>query len=215
MPILFRTALPTSQPDRSPLSHHAPFCSSPGRGGRRRRWPSFYPSYWSAEVWLTVSVQVAAIKAPIEGYTVVDMQWEIEVFPGRVEILNGTIQEAYRQAKEMNPEFDPELPLPEASRALEARGLQRRSTVKCGGWPTGYFQTLYRVIQLDIRPRKGIARNPPGPGACSRPGCDRSGTVWWCNDVSSTHLRSTRWTSSPLCHVENHGAVICERILLT
>jgi hypothetical protein len=43
--------------------------------------------------------------APIPGYTIVPLSWEIEVSPGQVEVLNGTVQEVMAQAAAINPDY--------------------------------------------------------------------------------------------------------------
>lgn len=40
----------------------------------------------------------SAANGPLEGYTIVPASWEIEVAPGRVETLKGTVQEVIAQA---------------------------------------------------------------------------------------------------------------------
>ncbi|CEN61057.1 hypothetical protein ASPCAL07724 [Aspergillus calidoustus] len=48
----------------------------------------------------------AAGESPIPGFELVDVAWDVEVFPGGPHVLlNGTVQDVYEQLIELNPDF--------------------------------------------------------------------------------------------------------------
>ncbi|KAL2847407.1 hypothetical protein BJX68DRAFT_268275 [Aspergillus pseudodeflectus] len=48
----------------------------------------------------------AAVETPIPGFELVDLAWDVELFPGGPHVLfNGTVQEVYEQLIELNPDF--------------------------------------------------------------------------------------------------------------
>lgn len=134
-----------------------------------------------AAIFLTVGL-VSAVSAPIEGYNVKPMQWEIEVFPGQVEVLNGAIEDGHRQATEMNPAFEP----PSPSQVPPATGLRlkKRGVVRCGYFPSAQPSTVKDGISY-LRGVQGKPKNGPGPGSCGRVGCSYGTGIWWCNDNAS------------------------------
>lgn len=105
----------------------------------------------------------------------------------QIEILNGTIQEAHREAKMINPAFSPALPSPApvGARSPARPPLDRRSDVRCETFPTGSYSSLYRQTQEYLRNVPGRPSNGPGPGNCGRVSCDKGSGIWWCNDVSA------------------------------
>ncbi|KAK4208247.1 hypothetical protein QBC37DRAFT_444034 [Rhypophila decipiens] len=121
-----------------------------------------------------------AVESPIAGYTVVDIQWDIEVAPGQREILNGTVQEIYSQALELNPDFEikPVAPI------LSARSRIDRRWVNCNNWPLGNGERLQSGINY-LRGVRGRPTNGPGPGNCGQVSCSWGSSIWWCNDNST------------------------------
>ncbi|KAK3322866.1 hypothetical protein B0H66DRAFT_216165 [Apodospora peruviana] len=128
-----------------------------------------------------------AVETPIPGYTVVDIEWDIEVAPGQREILNGTVQEVYAQAVELNPNFKINnpvaLPSNEVERALSTRSRIDRRWVNCNNWPLAERSRLQEGINY-LRGVGGRPTNGPGPGNCGRVSCSWHAAIWWCNDVS-------------------------------
>lgn len=117
-----------------------------------------------------------AAEASIPGYGVEVLQWNVEVGPGQTEVLNGTVQEVYAHALQINPKFA-------FASSPEARDLhQKRGTVQCGNWPLADKGRIQEGISY-LRGVPAAPRNGPGPGNCGRVSCSYNAAIWWCNDV--------------------------------
>ncbi|KAF2747791.1 hypothetical protein M011DRAFT_476962 [Sporormia fimetaria CBS 119925] len=152
-----------------------------------------------SKIALLLSVAVAAsalpspgaVTAPIEGYKVATLSWEVETSPGHIEILNGTVQEVVAQAVKINPDFEEivaanlnaGVSVPEEKRSEHA--LSKRSEVNC--WPRQgeWGVTPAKHIEDGISYLRGIGGKPhllPGPGYCTRVSCSHTSAIWLCND---------------------------------
>ncbi|QPH00797.1 hypothetical protein C2857_004778 [Epichloe festucae Fl1] len=49
--------------------------------------------------------QANALEAPIEGYGVEELEWEVEVFPNDFQSFNGTVQQVHKQVHQLNPRW--------------------------------------------------------------------------------------------------------------
>lgn len=117
--------------------------------------------------------------APIPGYDVVDLTWQVEVFPGHFENLTGTAEQVHHAARAMNPGWKPNL----AKRVP----LFNWSKVICGAGERGWHPCKVRRIEEGIEYLRGLAgvpRNGPGPETCGRVSCSYQAAIWWCNNVS-------------------------------
>ncbi|KAJ6790047.1 hypothetical protein PWT90_05274 [Aphanocladium album] len=128
---------------------------------------------------LSLAVSIAStsaeLVAPIPGYGVEELQWEVEISPGQVETLNGTVQEVYSQALVLNPDF-------QLSAAVQTRReLQRRSHIDCNRFSYANRATIEDGISY-LRRLKGAPTNGPGPANCARVSCSWDASIWWCND---------------------------------
>ncbi|OAA41775.1 hypothetical protein NOR_05283 [Metarhizium rileyi] len=123
-------------------------------------------------------------EAPIPGYDVVDLTWEVEVFPGHFENLTGTVERIHDAAKALNPDWKP----PTDERP-DNNDFVRRYYWKaaiCGPGSLGWHACKVDRIQEGIdylRSLPGSPRNGPGPGACGRVSCSWQAAIWWCNDA--------------------------------
>jgi hypothetical protein len=116
----------------------------------------------------------------ISGYTIETPVWEVEVAPGQTEVLNGTVQEVYAQALQINPNFQ----LMPASPVRERDLAEKRNTVvKCGTFPLADKGRIDEGIRY-LRTLPTAPRMPPGPGACFRVSCSYNAAIYRCNDVS-------------------------------
>ncbi len=130
----------------------------------------------------TYVLQVMAVEPSIPGYTVTTLEWDVQVAPGRVEVLNGTIQEVFAQALQINPDFKQ----PDAVTSTPRRGMHensKRTTVYCGTWPLAEKFRIEEGIRY-LRGLPAAPRNGPGPGYCGRVSCSYGSAIYWCNDVS-------------------------------
>jgi hypothetical protein len=121
-----------------------------------------------------------AVESPIPGYTLETLEWEVQVAPGQVEVLNGTIQEIFAQAVQINPDFTHK----GGAASTTKRSLrEKRTTVNCGTWPLADKGRIQEGISY-LRTVPAAPRNGPGPGACGRVSCSYNAAIYWCNDVS-------------------------------
>ena len=127
-------------------------------------------------------LQVMAVGPSIPGYTIQTLEWDVQVAPGRVEVLNGTIQEVFAQAVQINPDFK-QL---DVATSTPKRGMHenlKRTTVYCGTWPLADKGRIIEGIAY-LRGVPAAPRNGPGPGYCGRVSCSYNAAIYWCNDVS-------------------------------
>jgi hypothetical protein len=125
--------------------------------------------------------------APIPGYTVEYLQWEIEVSPGQKHLLNGTVQEVMAQAIAINPAFK----LVERNPAnAKDSSIVKRGDKICNNFPQGKKGPLQDGVNY-LRGLNGMPTNGPGPGACGRVSCSYASAIWWCNDVSKPYPVNT------------------------
>lgn len=137
----------------------------------------------------TTAVTLAADVDPIPGYKIVDIAWEIEVSPGRIEILNGTVQEVVAQAIAINPDYKLRDVPPEPAPAFKPRGrLQGREVKFCNNFGTAGVNDIIAGVDY-LRGVSGQPSMGPGPGACGRVSCSYNSAIYWCNDVKSLFLR--------------------------
>jgi hypothetical protein len=117
---------------------------------------------------LTLSAAVPAVLAAddgIPGYTFVPISWFIEVSPGKVKVLNGTVEEIVAQAKGISPEFKlrdaPAGPPPPPP----STRLSRREVKFCMNFGKADVGAIRNGVSY-LRGVPGIPTNGPGPGAC-------------------------------------------------
>ncbi|KAH8671595.1 hypothetical protein BX600DRAFT_434694 [Xylariales sp. PMI_506] len=135
-----------------------------------------------------------SLTAPIAGYAVEELRWNVEVTPGGPTMaLNGTVQQVYAAIKAVHPDFE----WPQAQNTTpKARGTffkTKRDTVDCAIYGRDSNNDPIDGAALDsVDPQitylRGVSGQPvegPGPGACGRVACNYSPTrdsaIWWCN----------------------------------
>ena len=135
--------------------------------------------------------QAVAADSPIPGYTIEALEWDVHVAPGQVHVQNGTIQEVFVQALQINPDFKrTDAVRVASSSSTPRRGLHEhmKRAVNCGTWPLANKQCIEEGIAY-LRTVPAAPRNGPGPGNCGRVSCSHNSTIYWCNDVSSVPLK--------------------------
>jgi hypothetical protein len=116
----------------------------------------------------------------------VPIQWEIEVAPGQIARLNGTVQEVYAQALQINPNFKLKTPSTPA-RPRRALAHQRSKVEDCNyPYPLAEASKIHDGVEY-LRGVPGKPVEGPGPTACGRVSCSWKSAIWWCNDVSLVH----------------------------
>jgi len=134
------------------------------------------------------------LKAPIQGYGVVDLSWDVEITPGGPrQIFNGTVQQVVAQLSKVNPNWEEDFKVSIASKKASTfapRGLVKRDHFNCGNpWaPADYGRVIQGVDYLNGVP--GQPGNGPGPGNCGRVSCSYKAAIWWCNDNSYSYTLS-------------------------
>lgn len=128
-----------------------------------------------------------------------DLSWAVESVPGNETstiILNGTVQDVYKNLTATNPHYEDLLRKYKASKASTALpesfhsfdsmddGVPRNCgycNVCTKRWiPAAYMIILDGINQLNNL--TGKPANPPGPGWCGRVSCEWGSSIWWCND---------------------------------
>ncbi|KAI9776480.1 MAG: hypothetical protein M1816_005253 [Peltula sp. TS41687] len=121
---------------------------------------------------------VHSLEAPIPGYGVDPLSWEVEPSPGRPAVtLTGTVQEVHARLLEINPNYEVEFgsivhtkedpAVTPASAKLAKRSLAKRDDLKCNNWPRCGSPFIRQGIEY-LRKVGGKPSLGPGPGKCSR-----------------------------------------------
>ena len=149
--------------------------------------------------------QVTAVEeantAPIQGYKVVDLTWEVETTPGGPTVqLTGTVQQVHEQLLQINPHYERDFnityetpsALVAASSNLASRSGhphmndalgKRGGHTECNNYGDADYLAILDGIQY-LRHVPGTPANGPGPNNCGRVSCSFQSAIWWCNDVS-------------------------------
>ena len=130
--------------------------------------------------------QTYAIKAPIAGYGVAELEWEFDTTDGSGPIsVNGTIQEVQTFLEVEKPTLATAF-IPDDKASLAKRTAFSRSDVVCNNFPAASSGVVAEAIR-HLRGVSGKPKNGLGPGNCGRVSCDYKAAIWWCNDVSSVY----------------------------
>ncbi|KAK4647848.1 uncharacterized protein QC761_104990 [Podospora bellae-mahoneyi] len=156
---------------------------------------------------LTIAAALAALtqiaqasQAPIPGYGVVDIQFDLPIYPGNatsetVPII-GTIEHAVAHMETLYPGWNESLfKLPSQRHFVyddSDRNIIPESFNCWGRWKGCSWSAIARGIdylwQLPIYP---MPTNGPGPGNCGRVSCSYDSAIWWCND--NDFSKTVRW----------------------
>ncbi|KAK4443123.1 hypothetical protein QBC34DRAFT_337448 [Podospora aff. communis PSN243] len=145
---------------------------------------------------------LAAAATSIPGYTIVPQLWEIEVAPGQIATLNGTVQEVIAQAKAINPNYT--LPDPPATVPRRRSQLSRREVKFCNNFGRAEIGPILEGVRY-LKSLGGQASLGPGPGRCSRVSCSWDSAIYWCND--NTGSKSVTWDG--LANSAAHITEVC------
>lgn len=148
----------------------------------------------AVETETTVSDQ-GVYEAPLPGYQVVEMQWDVPVFPGQAAVsMNGTLGSVQHQARQLNPRWDQHMAELRAKRDIDMHvgvNLDKRAYVKktiiCGPGSYGWYgvpKIEFVALTNGFAPREMVPKPIPAR-SCSVWNCiTGSAAIWWCNDVS-------------------------------
>ncbi|KAG6003456.1 hypothetical protein E4U54_000680 [Claviceps lovelessii] len=141
-----------------------------------------------------VSSQALAVEAPISGYSVVDLAWDIELAAGNDPVnFTGTVQQVQAQLKELNPRWAQDLVKKQPAAVGghdDAHLLARDEPLKvyCSSLAEKWHYAETSHIKEGIEylyGSSGKPKNGPGPGACARLSCSYRSAIWWCHDNNS------------------------------
>ncbi|KAL7908090.1 hypothetical protein GGI35DRAFT_480810 [Trichoderma velutinum] len=140
-----------------------------------------------------VGAQVASgsiLTAPIPGYKVVTLKYEVQAFPGGPKMnMTGTIEEVRSELLKINPNLDKDfnfhLEAETTSADIEKRFGPDCSVHSAYGWLPADVSPINTGISY-LRGVSGVPVEGPGPGACGRVSCSNDGAIWWCNDNTSS-----------------------------
>lgn len=122
----------------------------------------------------------------IPGYTIVPLDWEVEVSPGKIATLNGTVQEVIAQAQAINPGFALQEIGPEPVKKRRRGPLSRREVKFCNNFGAADVGAILEGVSY-LRRLGGSANMKAGPRVCSRVSCSYDSAIYLCNDVSVFH----------------------------
>ncbi|KAK0741605.1 hypothetical protein B0T21DRAFT_283269 [Apiosordaria backusii] len=153
---------------------------------------------------LTVLTQTAyaAPQAPMDGYGVIDIHWDLPLDPnnptGETVPVTGTIQEAIAKMEAEHSGWNVSFtrgmsPPPAHPAAASLYQLPKPESYNCfGRWkPCGWADVYWGYTYLRRLPAEPRPRNGPGPGNCGRVSCSWNAAIWWCNDNSEDY--TTTW----------------------
>lgn len=129
--------------------------------------------------------------SPLRAKYGVELQkQEIEIVPGRVEVFEGTVQEAVAQAIKMETSFEAIFNDAVATANVNATAtVLENSRLECakeedwnGCWPL-HIEKGVKYLR-SVRSRQHLG---PGPNKCSRVSCSHDSAIFLCNDVNSIH----------------------------
>ncbi|KAK9311125.1 hypothetical protein V1522DRAFT_417417 [Lipomyces starkeyi] len=126
---------------------------------------------------------------PKDGYGVEELSWKVEVFPGQAHhVLNGTIQQVYNKAMEINPGFQLK-PNSAVNKREDVSPLEKREQLTnyyCNNFPFANCEPIIDGINY-LSSVPGQPVNGPGPGKCGQVSCSYNSAIWWCNDNPTTY----------------------------
>lgn len=142
----------------------------------------------------------------IPGYTMETLQWSVDVFPGQTELLNGTVQEVYAQALQINPHF--ELSKTDGMDLDETTPDIQNSVIHCGIYrPRAEKGRILEGVRY-LHSLPGRPKIRPGPRRCVRVSCSYGGAIVWCNDVSRKYTCNIFLSLLIICSVGPYRLLI-------
>ncbi|KAM7207835.1 hypothetical protein V8F20_001877 [Naviculisporaceae sp. PSN 640] len=139
-----------------------------------------------------------ALKAPLDGFDIVDIIWEVDVWGnGTMVNLTGPVQNVYIHLLDLNPDLvkdvnqtawnssrpgPPDSP-PDSPPTIKRDQFEFGPVCGDNGYdwkPAGSWWIEEGIEYLRKVPGKPV--NKPGPRACGRVSCSWNSAIWWCND---------------------------------
>lgn len=125
--------------------------------------------------------------APVPGYGVVELQWNLTAPDGSPVTVTGTVEDVDRQISERNLTFpvgDSVSVNPLTTPVPLSVEDDIESFFCFGRWPGANIKRIRQGVNY-LRGLRGTRpTNAPGPGFCGRVSCSWNSAIWWCNDVS-------------------------------
>ncbi|KAM7222982.1 hypothetical protein V8F06_001538 [Rhypophila decipiens] len=166
-----------------------------------------------------------ALQAPIPGYGVEELEWEVEVTPGGEMVkANGTVEQVVAHLKTLNPNFDDDYAVQEGRNLTDLEftaptaptgNVSKRYEIEsyfCHGRWAWCESTYVRDGVYYLNSVRGSPVNGPGPGNCGRVSCSWRASIWWCNDnKQSKTLGDFRDIADGASHIERHCSEVAYR----
>ncbi|KAM7192419.1 hypothetical protein V8F20_008879 [Naviculisporaceae sp. PSN 640] len=134
-----------------------------------------------------LALVVSGLEAPIPGYTMEDIIWEVEPWNnGTLLNITGTVQKVYEVLKEINPDLVKGV---NTTTALPPSLLQGAQNDEYDCNPIGTLSANYGAIIDGVHYLAGVPGKPvqgPGPKSCGRVSCSYNSAITWCNDGKNT-----------------------------
>ncbi|KAK0666739.1 hypothetical protein QBC41DRAFT_338878 [Cercophora samala] len=155
-----------------------------------------------------------ALQPPVDGYSVVDVQWSLPVDPsnpnGARESVTGTIEEAIAQMEAAHPGWNQTF-TSNIKFADTHTLLTRDDNPVRDSWECNYKVNVGPANSVNIRDGarylSAIDSPPPknAPLGCGRVSCAYNSAIWWCNDnsfeyeITWKNIASSAWTLQDEC----------------
>ncbi|KAM7195321.1 hypothetical protein V8F20_007540 [Naviculisporaceae sp. PSN 640] len=148
------------------------------------------PTLFLAFIVAKALVLPAPLQAPIHGYTIEDMVSTVDVFGnGTLVNITGTIQDVYKQLRNINPSFHRNITTTSTKSKRSATHIDQGNLI-CGPsldpnnawWTPAQKQEAVRDGVLYLHEHPGQPNMGPGPGACWRVSCSECAGIFLCND---------------------------------
>ncbi|KAM7194190.1 hypothetical protein V8F20_008110 [Naviculisporaceae sp. PSN 640] len=133
-----------------------------------------------------LAVVVSGLQAPIPGYTVTEVVWEVNPWNnGTLLNITGPVEHVVEVLEEINPDLIKNFTHSDPGAPNNAE----LSDIKCGALSWGWQRALHERIYEGAEYLKTVQGRPvqgPGPGSCGRVSCSYQAAIWWCNDNKVT-----------------------------
>ncbi|KAM7205982.1 hypothetical protein V8F33_000812 [Rhypophila sp. PSN 637] len=135
---------------------------------------------------LFLANHVLALEAPIPGYKVQEIIWQVEPFDNGTSVeISGTVQDVIAELLKINPHYLEDQFKADVNDAKLTITYKRDNHINCNPRPGEWEPADPWEIQGGITYLRKIYGRPgssAGPSTCGRVSCSWNSAIWWCND---------------------------------
>ncbi|KAM7215774.1 hypothetical protein V8F06_008884 [Rhypophila decipiens] len=135
---------------------------------------------------LFLANHVLALEAPIPGYTVQEITWQVEPFNNGTSVeISGTIQDVIAELDKINPNYLEQQFKADENDARLTITQKRDNRIIYNPRPHEWYPADPYEIKGGITYLHTIHGRPGSsarPGTCGRVSCSWNSAIWWCND---------------------------------